>query len=105
MDILDSPDVVNRIDINAPAQGLALHIANQMAMGAGGIDAVVGIQQFDAEHGCHYFRASGVASGYGCWRLVRVLIRVKNHDPFERGIIRQRNKRLAGFASPTLCYQ
>ncbi len=44
MDVLDAADVVDGVDPDAAAERLALDVADQMALVARGVDAVVGIE-------------------------------------------------------------
>ena len=44
MHVLDPPDVVDHVHIDAPSQGLAVHVPDQVPLIATGIDAVVGVK-------------------------------------------------------------
>src|SRR5205814_746464 len=50
VDVLDPPDVVDGVHVNAAPQRLTLDIADEMALVLTGINAVVRVQQFDLQH-------------------------------------------------------
>ena len=85
MDVLDPADVVDRVDPDAGLQGLALHVADQVPLVAGGVDAVVGVEQLDVEHG-RVLAAHRDGPGVGLGHVVDVLVRVVDHHAPERAV-------------------
>ena len=91
VDVLDTPDVVNRVHEHAAPEGLAVHVPNQVPFVAGSVNAVVGVKQFDLEHG-GVLSAHGDRPRVGARLLRRVLVRVVDHDAFERAVAVQRDE-------------
>ena len=70
MHVLDPSDVVDRVDQHAAPQRLAVDIADQVPLVAGGVDAVVGIEQLHVEHG-RVLAAHGDRPGIGDRDVIR----------------------------------
>jgi hypothetical protein len=96
VDVLDPPDVVNVIHQDAAPQRLPVNVADQVTLVPRGVNAVVGIQQFDREH---RRVLAAHRDGVGIWlRLfVRVLVRIVDDHALERAVVVQREERRAVF--------
>ena len=79
MDVLDPADVVDGVHADAAPQRLALDVADQVALVMRGVDAVVGIEHLDVEHG-RVLAPHGDGPGIGLGLFVDVLLGIVEHD-------------------------
>ena len=78
MHVLDPSDVHNHVHKDSPAQWLAVHVPDQVPLVVAGVDAVIGIEQFDREHR-GILSAHRNCPGIGAWLFVRVLLGIVDH--------------------------
>ncbi len=86
--ILDPADVVNVVHVDPAAQGLALHIADQMTFVVRRIDAVVGIQQLDGQDSW-ILSTHRYGPGIGLRNIVDLLIGIIKDHAFEGAVMAQ----------------
>ena len=85
------PMSIDHVHEHAPPQGLALHVADQVPLVVAGVDAVVGVEQFDREHG-GVLAAHRNRPGIGLRLLGRVLLGIIDHHALQRAVGVQGNE-------------
>ena len=101
MDVLDAADVVDRVNKDAAAERLALDVADQMALVVRSVDPRVGIEQFHVEHR-RILASHGDGIGIRAGHIVRLLLRVVEHDALERAVGVERDEGRPGLAAGSL---
>src|ERR1039458_9626734 len=80
MHVLDTSDVEDHVHEDASPQWLAMHVPNQVALIVAGIDAIIGVEQFDGEHG-GVLPAHRNRPGIGIRLLCGVLLGIIDNHP------------------------
>ena len=64
MDVFDAPDIEDAVDHHSAAEWLTGYVADQVSIVLGGVDAVIGVEQFDLQN-CRVVAAHRHGEGMG----------------------------------------
>jgi len=98
MHVLDPANIVDVVDQNAAPKGLSLHVSDQVPLIMLGVDAVVGVEQFNREHG-RVFAAHRNGPGIRGRFFIDLLIRVIQNHAFEGAVMVQGDESSALFVA------